>query len=144
MGLPPNMKLVTGVTARGIPGKADDYKPAPTAPAKRRNHTDLRHEFLRLWHQLGSLEFVPASEFRFHPTRRWRFDVAWPGPKVALELEGGVWVNGGHNRGAGLVGDMEKMNAATSLGWRILRYTADDLRKRPVQVVEEVKRALET
>ena len=65
----------------------------------------------------------PIPEFRFHPTRRWLFDYAWPDQKIALEIEGGVWIGGRHNRGAGFLKDMEKYNAAAILGWRLIRAT---------------------
>lgn len=63
----------------------------------------------------------PATEHRFHPTRRWRFDIAWTEQMVALEVEGGVWTQGRHTRGAGFIKDMEKYNAAHALGWVVLR-----------------------
>ncbi len=71
----------------------------------------------------------PEPEYRFHLTRKWRFDYAWPDKKLALEVEGGVWTQGRHTRGSGFVGDMEKYNAAATMGWRILRVQPDDLMK---------------
>lgn len=71
---------------------------------------------------------APVSEYRFHPVRRWRFDWAWPSLKVALEVEGGVFVKGRHSRGAGMVKDMEKYNAAAALGWRLVRVTPKQVR----------------
>lgn len=70
---------------------------------------------------------VPTREHRFHPTRMWRFDFAWPDLKIAAECEGGVWVNGAHNRGAHFTSDCEKYNAATELGWRVFRFTGDQV-----------------
>lgn len=66
------------------------------------------------------LGFVP--EYKFHPTRRWRFDFAKPDEKIAVECEGGVWTGGRHTRGSGFVKDTEKYNQAAILGWRVLRY----------------------
>lgn len=66
-------------------------------------------------------------EHRFHPKRMWRFDVAIPEIKLAIEVEGGVWIHGRHTRGSGFINDMEKYNSATSLGWRLLRCTPDHL-----------------
>lgn len=63
------------------------------------------------------------EEYKFHETRKWRMDWALPNHKIAIEIEGGVWVGGRHTSGAGFVKDMEKYNSATVLGWRILRYT---------------------
>lgn len=68
-----------------------------------------------------------VPEFRFHPTRRWRFDYAFPARRVAIEVEGGVWSYGRHNRPKGFINDMEKYNAATALGWRVFRCTPQQL-----------------
>ncbi len=67
------------------------------------------------------------KEVRFHPTRLWRFDYANEHYKIAIEVEGGVWTEGRHTRGKGFLGDMEKYNTATALGWRLLRVTPDTL-----------------
>ncbi|MCC6475013.1 MAG: hypothetical protein IT514_14870, partial [Burkholderiales bacterium] len=50
----------------------------------------------------------PVAEHRFHETRRWRFDWAWPDHRVAIEIEGGVWTAGRHTRGQGFLADIEK------------------------------------
>jgi very-short-patch-repair endonuclease len=64
----------------------------------------------------------PVAEYRFHAERRWRFDFAWPERKVAVEIDGGIWVHGRHNRASGYLADLEKLNAAAEAGWRVLRY----------------------
>jgi hypothetical protein len=69
----------------------------------------------------------PVTEHRFHPDRRWRFDFAWPSKLVAVEIHGGLWTGGRHSGGRGQLGDMEKMNAAQMLGWRVLQYTPQQL-----------------
>lgn len=63
------------------------------------------------------------AEVKFHPDRRWRFDFADWASMVAIEIEGGVFVRGRHSRGKGMIADMEKYNAATSMGWRVFRVT---------------------
>ena len=70
-----------------------------------------------------------VKEHRFHPKRKWRFDYAIPEYKIALEVEGGVWTGGRHIRAQGFLGDMEKYNTATLMGWRVFRTTPDDLYK---------------
>ena len=62
-------------------------------------------------------------EYRFAPPRRWRFDFAWTDIRLALEIEGGTWVTGRHNRPVGYAKDLEKYNTATLMGWRVLRVT---------------------
>lgn len=66
-------------------------------------------------------------EYRFHPTRKWRFDYAVPSYRIALEVEGGVWVQGRHTRPQGFLGDIEKYNTATLMGWRLIRTTPCEL-----------------
>jgi very-short-patch-repair endonuclease len=65
---------------------------------------------------------LPACvcEYKFHKTRRWRFDFAWPSEKIAVEIEG----RGRHQTFMGFAKDAEKYNAALLLGWRVLRYPA--------------------
>lgn len=75
-------------------------------------------------------EKLPASarEFQFHPTRKWRFDFCWPNQKVALEIQGGIWMaRGGHNTGVALRKEHEKRNEAARRGWRILYVEPKDL-----------------
>jgi hypothetical protein len=68
---------------------------------------------------------LPVWEFYFHPTRMWRFDYCWVEQKIALEVEGGVTTFGmsRHQQNDGYQNDMEKYNAATVMGYRVLRYT---------------------
>ncbi|MGL5914018.1 MAG: hypothetical protein ACRCZB_07615 [Bacteroidales bacterium] len=75
----------------------------------------------------GEFGIEAIMEHKFHPTRRWRFDFAIIEQKIAIEVEGGVWTNGRHTRGKGFIGDMEKYNTATAMGWRVLRVTHKDL-----------------
>jgi very-short-patch-repair endonuclease len=66
-------------------------------------------------------------EHRFHPSRRWRFDLALMGPKVALEIDGGGWVGGRHHREQGRRSDNEKANEAQRLGWLVARVSWDHI-----------------
>jgi very-short-patch-repair endonuclease len=59
------------------------------------------------------------SEYPFSPPRKFRFDFAHPEAKIAIELQGGLWTNGRHNRGSGLLSEHEKLNLAASHGWRV-------------------------
>ncbi len=73
---------------------------------------------------------MPTAEFRFAAPRRWRFDWCWHPERVALEVEGGIFTQGRHSRGAGMLADMEKYNTATLNGWRVLRTTPQTLKSR--------------
>ena len=65
----------------------------------------------------------PQREYRFHPTRRWRFDFAWPDAKFAVEVEGLTREGGRHQRFGGFEKDCEKYEAAMLLGWVVYRVT---------------------
>lgn len=71
----------------------------------------------------------PAAEFRFHGTRKWRFDWAWPAQKLALEVNGGAFMKQGgrHTRGAGFRNDCEKLSEAAILGWRVLHVLPEQV-----------------
>ena len=66
---------------------------------------------------------APEREYRFHPERRWRFDFAWPLYQLAVEVNGGAFVQGRHTRGMGAVKDWEKLNEAQLLEWTVLQVT---------------------
>ncbi len=66
---------------------------------------------------------MPVEEFRFHSVRRWRFDYAFIAQRLAVEIDGGGFVNGRHSRGSGIEKDCEKLAEALALGWRVLRVT---------------------
>lgn len=66
------------------------------------------------------------SEFIFSKERKFRFDWAVPQLLVAIEYEGIFSEKSGHTTLSGYKKDVEKYNLATKLGWKILRYTADN------------------
>lgn len=84
------------------------------------------HLFLIL---LNNIKKGWITEHKFCPDRKWRFDYAHPEYKIATEIEGGIFVFGRHNRASGYIKDMEKYNMATILGWKVLRYTPQQLLK---------------
>jgi len=79
-------------------------------------------------------------EYKFHPTRRWRFDFAWPKDMVALEVEGGIYSRGRHTTPKGMIADACKYNEAALLGWTVVRVMACHIKSG--EAIEWVKRAL--
>jgi hypothetical protein len=64
----------------------------------------------------------PTPEFQFCPTRRFRSDFALVEKKILIEIDGGVFINGGHTRGAAFMRDCGKHNLAGYLGYRVFRF----------------------
>ena len=100
----------------------------PKTPSSR-----LEDRFLWLWKQVGGPDL--EREFRFYPERRWRADFAHIETRTLIEIEGGIWVNGRHNRAAGFNADLEKYLAAGLDGWRVFRLGPDQIR---LEVVERL------
>lgn len=101
-----------------------------------------RHEETFALHVRASgLEDGMKREYVFHPHRKWRFDFAWPSVSrpLAVEIEGGIWMKrGAHTGGTGVTRDIEKMNAAISLGWKVMRFTGDMVKSgEAIRMVEE-------
>ncbi len=65
----------------------------------------------------------PLREYKFHPTRKWRFDFYFTANRIAVEVEGGY--GGRHQSTVGFRNDCEKYNAASKMGITVLRYTTD-------------------
>lgn len=74
---------------------------------------------------------VPVPEYRISQERRFRWDWAFVSYKILLEINGGVWKRGksGHSSGTGIKRDMDKLNFATSLGWRTIAVEPSQLLK---------------
>jgi len=67
----------------------------------------------------------PVREHRFHEVRQWRIDFAWPGQKLAAEVNGGTWGNGRHNRPSAIAKEYEKLNHLALAGWRVMLFSTD-------------------
>lgn len=82
----------------------------------------------------------PKREYKFHPSRKWRLDIAWPDQKVAVECHGNVWA-GRHTRGIGFNQDREKMNEAQLAGWLLLEFSSTQIDNDPEACAEQIARA---
>ena len=110
---------------------------APKSPSS------LETRFLMLWKHVQGPDL--EREYRFHHERRWRADFAHVGARVLIEIEGGIWVNGRHNRAAGFNADLEKYLAAGLAGWRVFRFgpdqiTLENVERMAEQVRDEMRR----
>ncbi|MFX6145155.1 DUF559 domain-containing protein, partial [Acinetobacter baumannii] len=79
------------------------------------------------------------QEYKFHPTRKWRADILITGTKILVEVEGGIWSGGRHTRGKGYLGDMEKYNEAAAMGYKVLRFSTEQVKSGlAIQQIEKI------
>jgi hypothetical protein len=110
-GVPPTVAKSAAVAIKPPVAK-------PATPATRRFFSALSTDGLP----------QPVCEHRFHATRKWRLDYFWPSAKLALEVQGGIFIQGRHSQGAALLKEWEKLNtAASALGIRFLFCQPKDL-----------------
>lgn len=117
------------------------------------NPDDRYHAFQKIVEQ--KLNIKLGKELVFAPPRKWRFDFYIPEHMIAIEIDGGThqksyytdktgqvksFSGGRHNTAEGFIEDMEKLNTATALGWRVLRFTPEQLYT--VKTLETIKKLL--
>ncbi|MDM8174792.1 hypothetical protein QT327_10555 [Olivibacter sp. 47] len=92
-----------------------------------RNKEKYADPFVQLVKQELGLDVWP--EFYFAVERQYRIDYAIPTHKIAIEVDGGIWMKGnsGHSSGTGIKRDMEKGNLLQSMGWRLIRVQPNEL-----------------
>jgi len=91
----------------------------------KRSPSRLEARFALLWRAANGP--VLESELVFHPGRRWRADFAHIQSRTLIEIEGGIWIQGRHNRAEGFLADIEKYFEAALTGWTVLRLSERQL-----------------
>lgn len=128
------------------------YQTLFTAKVKSKSEKDFIEQ---LW---AANAPAPRKEYRFTQKRLFKADFAWPEIKLIVEIEGGTrggkqikcnhckqpvsfWANrmkrwipvklgGRHNRAEGYEKDCEKYNLALIDGWKVLRFTTNQVKNR--------------
>jgi len=72
---------------------------------------------------LSTLKIPYEKEFRFCAERKFRSDWAIPSMALLIEYEGLFSAKSRHTTPTGFSNDTRKYNLATTMGFRILRYT---------------------
>ena len=100
--------------------------------------SELEDQFRRLLNELDLP--LPLTQYEVSDNGGFvaRVDFAYPDQEVAIELDGFAF----HTDPASFTLDRERQNRLLMAGFRVLRYTARDLRSRPKQVAQELQRAL--
>lgn len=107
-----DQKLKKGL---GIPIEKNNIKaPKKTYSGKEKDHIE--------WVLIG-MKLDYKKEYKFHPTRKFRFDFCLVDKKVAIEYNGIMGDKSRHTTISGYSNDMNKINIAVVNGWRVLQYT---------------------
>jgi very-short-patch-repair endonuclease len=94
------------------------------APTKR---TPIEEEMARQLREAGLSEF--RRNARFVAGRRYEADFWFPELRLALEVDGGVFLpRGGHTSGVGYTNDRERDVEATLQGILTVRYTSEQVK----------------
>ena len=84
-------------------------------------------EFAFALEAVGCFDMV--RQHRFDPARKWAFDFAHVATRIAVEIDGGEFVQGAHNRGVRMAKDYEKRNNAILQGWVVFQLTGQMVKK---------------
>lgn len=87
---------------------------------KRSKEKDWIGWSLLVWCNERSLQL--QEEFRFSE-RKYRFDWCIESLKLGIEYNGIMSAKSRHTTITGYTGDMNKLNAAQALGWKVLQFT---------------------
>lgn len=101
---------------------------ASTKPVKRKNKKTVVEELMAS--QLHDAGLAPFQQNAyFIRGRKFQADFWWPEKRIALEVDGGVWMpRSGHTSGAGYTSDRERDVEALLQGIITVRYTSDQVR----------------
>jgi len=78
---------------------------------------------------LTSLPEKYIREYKFSPIRQWKIDFFFPRSQLAIEIEGGAWIQGRHNRASSFIADMEKYNEMAKSRIYLMRFTPEQVEK---------------
>ena len=111
--------------------------------------TDKKDLFPAFWRVIANANldnpFPFVGEYQFAKKaigRKWAFDFADPDHKLAVEVDGNAWHvkgGGGHMKD----NDLEKLNTAVLMGWRVLRFSPGMLKRDPEKCIKLVVACLE-
>jgi very-short-patch-repair endonuclease len=117
--------LPAHIRAQIAPAKPGRLVKLQAAAARSSLEDDLARQITRLaYHQTA----LWVQQYKAITDRQWRWDFAFPGAGLLVEVDGGTRINGAHNRGARIEQDCEKQTAAAIAGWRTIRVTGDQVR----------------
>lgn len=131
--------VLAGLARKGKPGVVKLRRVLePRLRSGQRSESDLESRLLDVIRRSG----LPEPTSQYHPP--WlkhvngRVDLSYPELELVIEGDSREWHGDEHTFQA----DRERDNLAQLAGWRILRFTWNDITRRPDYVVASVRRAL--
>jgi len=112
--------------------------------AKRSQKETLENNFLSHWVLMFGNLPEPVRQYAVrnpHTGRDWKLDFCWASELLAVEIQGGSFIKGGHNTATGQAQDYIRHNTLTRMGWRTLFYNTIQC-KHMADVVTEVAEVL--
>jgi hypothetical protein len=104
------------------------------APVRKVKRVKFKEANLVLETHMREAGFGFLPELKFCEGRDWRADYLINERydqlltrDVLVEIEGGVWKQGRHTRGSGYVNDLKKYNMASALGFKLFRFTTEEV-----------------
>jgi very-short-patch-repair endonuclease len=89
------------------------------------SESNLEIKFRKLWEN-SYPSIILQQEKTIIKGRKFRFDFIYLPSKVAIEINGGIWMGkSGHSSGKGIQRDYEKINLAQVSGWIVFQLSSE-------------------
>lgn len=123
-------------------GKPAKRGAKPRGKGRRDNDSPIEAE-LELMLRANRVEPAPLRQVdNWHAGgRRWRLDFYWPEQGLAAEVDGGLYVNGRHNRGAAMEEQYFRDQEAAMQGILVVRFSPKQVKSG--RVVDVIRRLLQ-
>lgn len=125
----------------GRPSKARGGKVKKAVGSGRRENDSPIEAELALMLRTNRVEPAPrrqADDWHIGG-RKWRLDFYWPEHGLAAEVDGGLYVNGRHNRGAAMEEQYYRDQEAAKQGILVLRFSPKQVKSgRAVEVIRHM------
>jgi hypothetical protein len=121
---------------RGKPGSRSAHDFLEIRAGKDRRATVLERKGRAIMSSAGLPAPTPQHPIPWSPGRR--FDDAYPHAKVAIEWDSRAW----HEQRQAMAADRRRDREAAAHGWVVLRFTWEEVTKKPLEIVGTVKTLL--
>lgn len=101
----------------------------------------LNQKFIHVWRAVAPGVTLEAEAVLF-PTHPWAYDFAHRVARVAVEVQGGIWMaKGAHNTGTAVLRDTRKARFALLRGWLVFQVCSEDI---TIETVSEIAQCIRT